>query len=270
MERKKLRLDGREPDELRKITIKRRFTSFSAGSVLISGGLTKVLCTAVVEENIPEWLLERNSGWITAEYAMLPSSVIGRRRRERERRHITGRTQEIQRLIGRSLRAACNLKTFPEKTIWIDCDVLQADGGTRTLAVTGAFIALYDACAWLYAEGELRDWPIRHSIAAVSVGKIDKRFFIDLNAEEDRRADVDMNIVMTGDGNLVEIQGTAENGVYSERDLHSILSKGKKAIRCITELQENVLALKRRTFGNGKLAPPKRKRRRRASKKCRF
>ncbi len=267
MAKRRKRIDGRMKDELRKVTIKRKFTSFPAGSVLISAGLTRVLCTATVEASIPDWLLDRKSGWLTAEYNMLPSSVIGRRRRERNRTNISGRTQEIQRLIGRSLRAACDLTAFPEKTIWIDCDVLQADGGTRTVSITGAFVALFDACAWLYREGEIRNWPLRRSIAGVSIGRLDKRNLVDLNSEEDRHADVDMNLVMTGEGDLVEIQGTAEQGVYSERNLMSFLSAGKRAIKRLTEIQEESLGLKEGTFTHGGLQPPPKKARRRVSRR---
>ncbi|MEJ2745987.1 MAG: ribonuclease PH, partial [bacterium] len=208
-----MRKDGRAPDQLRPVKITRDFVKFPLGSVLVEFGDTKVVCTASVEEITPRWMREqkRPGGWITCEYSMMPFSSPERTVRESTRGRIGGRTHEIQRMIGRALRAVVDLDKIGERTIWIDCDVLQADGGTRTSAITGAFVALEIAIAKLKADGKIEVNPIREAIAAVSVGKVGGELLLDLNYEEDCRAEVDMNLVMTESGRFIEIQGTAES-----------------------------------------------------------
>src|SRR3972149_1831086 len=211
------RADGRQPDELRAVTITRHFLKYAEGSVLITLGDTKVVCSASIDERAPHWMRGGGRGWISAEYGMLPRATSERTQRDIGRP--SGRTQEIQRLVGRSLRAAVDLDKLGERTIWIDCDVIQADGGTRTAAITRAFVALADAFRVLQQKGALTAPPLKDTVAAVSVGMIGKRILLDLPYEEDSRADVDMNFVITGRGGLVEVQGTAERTPFTDNDL---------------------------------------------------
>ncbi|MDO9081004.1 MAG: ribonuclease PH, partial [Desulfuromonadales bacterium] len=205
-----IRNDGRTFEQLRSITLNRHFTRYAEGSVLVEFGATKVLCNATIEESVPPFLRGKGQGWVTAEYSMLPRATHTRSPRESTKGKVGGRTHEIQRLIGRSLRAVIDLTALGERSIQIDCDVIQADGGTRTAAITGAWVALADALNGLVAQGKLKSSPLRDSVAAVSVGIVGGVPMLDLCYEEDSRADVDMNVVVTGDGRFVEVQGTAE------------------------------------------------------------
>ncbi len=235
------RADGRADDELRRITLTRGWLDHAAGSVLVEFGRTRVLCAASASEGVPRWRKGSGLGWVTAEYAMLPSSTHTRSDRESVKGRIGGRTHEISRLIGRSLRAVIDYKALGENTITLDCDVLQADGGTRTAAITGAYVALADACDWLGARGALRGKPLTGSVAAVSVGIIDGVPRLDLPYEEDVRAETDMNIVMTGDGRFVEVQGTAEAEPFDRGLLDSLLDLGVKGCADLTRLQHEAL-----------------------------
>src|SRR5512136_385519 len=212
------RSDGRGADALRPVKITRNYLKHAEGSVLIEMGDTKVICSASVEERVPQFLRKTGRGWITAEYSMLPRSTHTRTARDSLTGRGSGRSFEIQRLIGRSLRSVTNLDGFGERTIWIDCDVIQADGGTRTASITGAFVALVDAFRKMVKNGMIEKIPIKDSVAAISVGKVDGEVLLDLDYEEDSRAEVDMNVVMTGDGKFVEIQGTAEGGVFTKKE----------------------------------------------------
>ena len=233
-----MRHDGRKKDALRKITIKRKYTRTTPGSVLIAAGGTRVLCTASVEEDVPPWMAGKGKGWVTAEYNMLPGSTSPRKRRDRGGK-IDGRTTEIQRLIGRSLRAVVDLEALGERMVTLDCDVLEADGGTRTASITGAFVALVDA---LKATGPRKEsLPLTGSIAAVSVGIVDGRAVLDLDYEEDVAAAVDMNVVMTGNGRFVEVQGTGEEATFSEKELADLLRSAKIGIKQLTALQQKAL-----------------------------
>ena len=232
---------SRANDQLRPVKIKRRFTRQAAGSVLYQAGGTVVLCTASVDANVPAWLAGKGKGWITAEYNMLPGSTQPRKVRERTGK-LDGRTAEIQRLIGRSLRAVADLTALGERLITVDCDVLEADGGTRTAAVTGGFLALVDALTRL--KPELPDptrFPLRDSVAAVSVGMVDGQVTLDLDYQQDLAAEVDMNVVMTGQGRFVEIQGTGEEATFDEAQLHDMLALGRRGIARLTELQRSAL-----------------------------
>jgi len=240
-----MRSDGRKPLEMRPVKITRRFLKHPEGSVLIELGETKVICTASVEEDVPRFLKDSNQGWVTSEYAMLPRSTQTRTTRESATGRIGGRTHEIQRLIGRSLRSVVDLLSFGKRTIWMDCDVIQADGGTRTAAITGACVALADAFAFLQKKGVLTAPPLKDTIAAISIGMIGKKIFLDLNYQEDSRADVDMNFVMTGKGGLVEVQGTAERTPFSDNDLKQMMVIARKAIVRLTGLQKKSLASSR-------------------------
>ncbi|WP_132993782.1 ribonuclease PH [Gordonia zhaorongruii] len=236
------REDGRTDNELRPIKFTRGFTSHPAGSVLVEFGSTRVMCTASVTEGVPSWRRGSGLGWLTAEYSMLPAATHERSKRESVRGKIGGRTHEISRLIGRSLRACIDLAALGENTIAIDCDVLQADGGTRTAAITGAYVALSDAVTWLGAAGKLNDpQPLSCVIAAVSVGVVDGRVRLDLPYEEDSRAEVDMNIVATDAGTLVEIQGTGEGATFPRRTLDAMLDSATAGIEKIVEAQQTVL-----------------------------
>ena len=237
-----IRRDGREPDELRPVTFTRDFTEFAAGSVLVEFGRTRVLCTASVEERIPPWLKGTGKGWVTAEYSMLPGSTPERANREAAKGKQSGRTQEIQRLIGRSLRAVTDLTVLGETQITVDCDVLQADGGTRTASICGGWIALHDACSRLVASGVLARHPILQPCAAISVGVIDGTPMLDLEYSEDVRAEVDMNVVMTGDGRFVEVQGTAEGIAFTRSDLDSLLGLAESGISEIVAAQVEMVA----------------------------
>lgn len=232
------RKDGRRFDELRAVNITRGYLKTAPGSVLISMGDTRVLCAATVEDKSPPFLQGNGSGWVTAEYSMLPRSSRIRVPRESARGRIGGRTHEIQRLIGRSLRAVCDLEALGERTVIIDCDVLEADGGTRTASITGAYIALADTLKEFVRAGEMAALPIVDSVAAVSVGMVDGHALLDLDYEEDSRAEVDMNIVMTGAGRLVEVQGTAEQKTFSRKDMDSLVDIAEKGIGELTAMQK--------------------------------
>ena len=234
--------DGRALDELRPVAFARDFTVLAQGSVLVSMGRTKVLCTASLEERVPPWMRGSGKGWVTAEYSMLPGSSSERVEREAARGKQSGRTQEIQRLIGRSLRAVCDLVALGERQITVDCDVLQADGGTRTASICGAYVALHDACSRLIQSGALTGHPLSDEVAAVSVGIVDAVAMLDLPYAEDSRAEVDMNVVMTGSGRFVEVQGTAEGAPFSRDELDSLLALAAGGIGELVEAQRAVLA----------------------------
>ncbi len=234
------RIDGRHPDQLRSASIERGFMKHAEGSALIKMGDTHVICTASVEDRVPHFLVGKNTGWITAEYAMLPRST--HTRSERETRGTKGRTQEIQRLIGRALRAVIDLKKLGSRTLWIDCDVLQADGGTRTASISGAYVAVVDAIDKLKKEGSIKENPLGDSVAAVSVGIIGNTPMLDLCYAEDATAEVDMNIVMTGQSNFVEVQGTAEGTPFTFDQMQHLIALAQKGISEITQLQRDVLA----------------------------
>ncbi|MCY3861164.1 MAG: ribonuclease PH [bacterium] len=237
-----MRADGRRPDELRAIRFERDFTKMADGSVLISFGRTQVLCTASVDSEVPRWMKGRGKGWVTAEYSMLPGSSPERVNREAARGRQSGRTQEIQRLIGRSLRAVTDAAKLGERQVICDCDVLQADGGTRTAAISGAYIALHDAFSRLLAAGEIDAHPMIEACAAVSVGVIDGTPSLDLPYEEDVSAEVDMNVVMTESGRFVEVQGTAEGQPFHRDHLDGLLDLASLGIEQIISLQNRLLA----------------------------
>jgi ribonuclease PH len=237
-----IRKDGREPDELRPVLFVRDFTEFAMGSVLVDFGRTRVLCTASLEDRVPPWLRGTGRGWVTAEYSMLPGSTLERSNREAARGRQSGRTQEIQRLIGRSLRAVTDLEMIAELQITVDCDVLQADGGTRTAAICGGYVALHDAFSRMVAAGTIPAHPITDACAAISVGVVDALPHLDLDYSEDVRAEVDMNVVMTGAGKFVEVQGTAEGNPFSRSELDELLALAEKGITEIFELQRATLA----------------------------
>ena len=238
-----MRSDGRQPDELRPFSIELDFTDVPDASVLVRAGRTTVWCSASVDDNVPRWMRNqaKPKGWVTAEYEMLPGSTKPRSRREGRSGKVGGRTQEIQRLIGRSLRAITDLEALGERTITIDCDVLQADGGTRTAAITGAFVALAHSLGKRVEAGELSRIPLRDTIAAVSVGVVDGKCLLDLPYVEDVAAEVDMNIVMTGSGKFVELQGTGEEAVFDEEQLAQLLKLGRIGINRLTDLQADAL-----------------------------
>jgi ribonuclease PH len=237
-----MRTDGRKPRQLRPLTITPGYLKTADGSVLIEVGDTKVICTAKLEERVPQFLRNSGKGWITAEYGMLPGSSQVRIGREASRGKVGGRTHEIQRLVGRSLRAIADLKRLGEKTIWVDCDVIQADGGTRTASITGAYVALREAVAAWLTKGILVADPIKDSVAAVSVGIIDGKVLLDLSYEEDSRADVDMNFVMTGSGKFVEVQGTAESAPFTGKQMERMTEIAQEGIRELLKAQKKVLA----------------------------
>ncbi len=234
-----MRIDGRKPDELRPITIQKDFTKHAEGSVLICCGDTKVICTASVDEKVPNFMKGKGEGWVTAEYAMLPRATTTRT--ERDRNKVNGRTIEIQRLIGRALRAAIDQKKLGERSILIDCDVIQADGGTRTTSITGAFVALRIAVNKLLEQKKLAEDPILENVAAISVGISEGKNILDLNYSEDSSADVDMNIIMTSSGRLIEVQGTAEKEPFSRTQLDALLDLGEKGIKKLIEFQNSAL-----------------------------
>lgn len=236
------RADGRAADELRPITVTRHWLDHAAGSVLVEFGKTRVLCAASASTGVPRWRRDSGLGWVTAEYAMLPSSTHTRSDRESVKGRIGGRTHEISRLIGRSLRAVIDYKELGENTIVLDCDVLQADGGTRTAAITGAYVALADAVAHLREKGALTGEPLTGSVAAVSVGIIDGEPRLDLPYEEDVRAETDMNVVMTGMGAFVEVQGTAEGAAFGRDELDALLDLGAKGCADLTREQNDALS----------------------------
>jgi ribonuclease PH len=238
-----LRGDGRRVDELRPWSFERNFTVFAAGSVLMTMGRTKVLCTASVESDVPRWLRGSGQGWVTAEYSMLPGSTPDRASREAARGKQSGRTQEIQRLIGRSLRAVTDLEALAEFQITVDCDVLQADGGTRTASICGGYVALHDALTRLVDAGRIAHHPLVDQVAAISVGIVDAVSMLDLPYEEDSRADVDMNVVMTGAGRFVELQGTAEKLAFSRTELDELLALATAGIEELLAAQRTALSV---------------------------
>ncbi len=236
-----IRPSGRAPDALRPVRLERGFTKHAEGSVLVAFGDTRVLCTASVENKVPPFLRGAGRGWLTAEYGMLPRSTHTRSEREAARGKQSGRTQEIQRLIGRSLRAVFDLERLGERTITLDCDVLQADGGTRTAAITGAFVAAHDAVARLVAQGELAASPVRDFVAAVSVGLFEGTPVLDLDYAEDSACDTDLNVVMTGAGGFVEVQGTAEGEPFTRAQMDALLDLAGAGIGRLVELQRKAL-----------------------------
>ena len=237
-----MRADGRQPDELRDITIERDFTDAASGSVLIRAGRTMVLCTAYVDDDVPRWMRGSGKGWVTAEYSMLPGASPERIRREVSKGSPSGRTHEIQRLIGRSLRGVCDMVALGERQIVVDCDVLQADGGTRTASITGGYLALHDALSRLVAAGVIGEHPLREACAAISVGIVDGIPMLDLPYPEDSAAEVDMNVVMTEGGRFLEVQGTAEGMSFSRGELDELLALAEGGLREIFELQRLLLS----------------------------
>lgn len=239
------RVDGRAPDQLRPITVTRRWLDHGEGAVLVEFGGTRVLCVASVTEGVPRWRKGSGQGWVTAEYAMLPRATLTRNDRESIKGKVGGRTHEISRLIGRSLRAVIDVNALGENTIVVDCDVLQADGGTRTAAITGAWVALADAVEWMRERKLVKGnaSPLRDSVAAISVGIIDGQPRLDLPYEEDVRAETDMNVVMTGSGGFVEVQGTAEGAPFSDTELTQLLTLARSGCEQLTHLQREALAL---------------------------
>ncbi|HYA88408.1 MAG TPA: ribonuclease PH [Nitrospirota bacterium] len=234
-----MRVDGRKADELRKLTIRRNYIKSAEGSVLIEMGDTKVICTATVDNSVPPFLRGKGSGWVTAEYAMLPRSSA--QRIQRERGKVGGRTHEIQRLIGRSLRSVVDMAALGERSVLIDCDVVQADGGTRTASITGAYVALVDALRHMEQQGLIETIPVMDYLAAISVGIVDGKPMLDLCFEEDSAAEVDMNLVMTGKGGVVELQGTAEGKPFSKNELGKLLALGEKGIKALVKKQKDLL-----------------------------
>ena len=240
----KQRPDGRAADELRTVTFKNNIAPHATGSTLIEWGDTRVICCATIEEEVPRWMKAQGveGGWITAEYSMLPYSTLDRKRRDSSKGKIDGRSQEIQRLIGRSMRAALNLAKIGSRTVWIDCDVLQADGGTRTASITGGYVALSLALAKLKADGLLNVDPIVSPVAAVSVGVVNDAPILDLPYVEDVAAEVDMNLVMNAEGEFIELQGTGEKDTFSDAELAAMLIHGRKGISGLLELQKAAIA----------------------------
>jgi len=236
------RVDGRAHDQVRPLSFQRDFTEMAAGSVLVSFGRTVVLCTASVEDEVPRWLRGTGKGWVTAEYSMLPGSTPERANREAAKGKQSGRTQEIQRLIGRSLRTVTRLEAMPDVQITVDCDVLQADGGTRTASICGGYVALHDALTRMVLAGTLKEHPASDLVAAISVGIVDGMAMLDLPYEEDSRADTDMNVVMTGAGQFVEVQGTAEQAAFTRAELDALLDLATAGIGGIVEAQRALLA----------------------------
>ena len=232
-----IRFDGRKFNELRKTTIERNYLKYPEGSVLITQGNTKIIVTASVMESVPRFLVDSGTGWITAEYSMLPRATHTRNQRDTNR----GRSQEIQRLIGRSLRAAFNYEKLGERTIRIDCDVIQADGGTRCAAITGAFVAVFDAMNYLYNEQLLYEFPDYKVLAAISVGIKDSQILLDLNYGEDSKVDVDFNLVMNEDSEIIEVQGTAEGAAFSKDKLSEIIELGEKGVFELIQIQKEIL-----------------------------
>lgn len=235
------RIDGRRRDQIRPVKVTRNFTKHAEGSVLIEMGDTKVICTASIEEKVPPFLKGKGTGWVTAEYAMLPRATHDRSPRESVKGKQGGRTLEIQRLVGRALRAVIDTGRLGERTIWIDCDVIQADGGTRTASITGSFIALADAVAVLKKKDLIKVNPLTDYLAAISIGKVGGQVMVDLAYEEDSHAEVDLNLVMTGAGQYVEVQGTAEKTPFNKKDMDEFLDLGWGAIRELVDLQKSLI-----------------------------
>ncbi len=237
------RCDGRAPEALRSVTIERDYTKYAEGSVRIGFGDTWVICTASVEEKVPVFLRGSGQGWVTAEYSMLPRATETRSLRDSVKGRISGRSHEIQRLIGRSLRAGVELERLGERTIWIDCDVIQADGGTRTAAITGGFVAMVDAFRKLYGSGSIDCIPVRSFVAALSVGKLDGEILADLCYEEDSAAEVDCNVVMNDKGEYIELQGTGESGTFARHELERLLDVAEEGIAKLVDMQRESLEL---------------------------
>ena len=237
-----MRPDGRQPNDLRPITFERDFTVQAAGSVLVSFGATRVLCTASIDEDVPRWMRGKGNGWVTAEYSMLPGASSERITREAAKGKQSGRTQEIQRLIGRSLRSICDMNALGERQVVVDCDVLQADGGTRTAAICGGYVALHDALSRVVQTGKLVAHPLTDTLGAISVGIVDGNPVLDLPYVEDSRAEVDMNVVMTGAGRFIEVQGTAEGAAFSREELDAMLALAESGIAQISQMQRELLA----------------------------
>jgi ribonuclease PH len=233
-----MRPSKRAPDELRLITLERNVTRYAEGSCLVKFGETHVLCTASLEEKPPQWLRGQGRGWVTAEYAMLPRATHTRTKREVSSGKQSGRTQEIQRLIGRSLRAVTNLQALGERQIVLDCDVLQADGGTRTAAITGAWVALHDCLKWMHGRSIIRELPLRDHVAAISCGISNGEAVIDLDYTEDSAAETDANFVMTGDGRIIEVQGTAEKTPFSQEEFLALMALAQKGVSKLVDLQK--------------------------------
>ena len=246
-----MRIDGRKNDQVRHTKVTRNYIKHAEGSVLIEVGDTKVICTASIEDKVPPFLKGTGEGWITAEYNMLPRSTATRKVRDIARLKLDGRTMEIQRLIGRALRSVVDLKALGEKTIWIDCDVIQADGGTRTTSITGAFIALVDAVNKIHKQKSFKVYPIRKFVCATSVGIVGEEKLLDLCYEEDSNAKVDMNIIGTDDGEFVEIQGTGEEAPFTRSELNEILNLGEKGIKQMIQLQKDCLKMDALWIGRG-------------------
>jgi len=246
-----MRIDGRRYDQARPIKITRNYTKYAEGSVLIEVGETKVICTASIEEKVPGFLKGKGEGWITCEYNMIPRATHVRKPRDISRLKMDGRTMEIQRLIGRALRSVVDLKAIGERTIWIDCDVIQADGGTRTSSITGAFVALVDAVNKIHKKAPFSVYPIREFVSAVSVGVVNGEKMVDLCYEEDSKAKVDMNIIMTDAGEFVEIQGTGEESPFSREELNQLLALGEKGIKQVIQVQKDTLKMDSLWIGTG-------------------
>lgn len=236
-----LRIDGRESNETREIRITRNYIKHPQGSVLIECGETKVICTATIDDKVPPFLKGSGEGWITCEYGMLPGSTQTRKARESSRGKVDGRTAEIQRLIGRALRSIVDLKKLGEKTIWIDCDVIQADGGTRTASITGAFVALVDAINSIDSVNKFTNYPIRNFVAAISVGIVEEKILLDLCYAEDSNAKVDMNIIMTDSNQYVEIQGTGEESPFTKDEMSGLLAMAEEGINKLINIQKQAL-----------------------------
>ena len=246
-----MRVDGRKNEQLRNIKIVRHYTKYAEGSVYIQAGDTKVICTVSVEEKAPPFLKGTGEGWITAEYNMLPRSTATRKVRDIVRLKADGRSMEIQRLIGRTLRSVVDLKALGERTLWVDCDVIQADGGTRTTAISGAFVALVDAVNKIHSARPFKIYPIRNFVAATSVGIVNGEKLLDLCYEEDSKAKVDMNLIMTDEGKFIEIQGTGEESPFSREELNELLKIGQKGIKHMIQAQKDVLKIDSLRIGTG-------------------
>jgi ribonuclease PH len=246
-----MRIDGRKNDQTRHIKITRNYTKYAEGAVLIETGDTKVICTASIEDKVPPFLKGKGEGWITCEYNMIPRATQVRKVRDISRGKIDGRTMEIQRLIGRALRSIVDLKAIGEKTIWIDCDVIQADGGTRTASISGAFVALVDAVNKLHKQSPFSIYPIRDFVSAVSVGIVDNVKMLDLCYEEDSRAKVDMNVVMTDSSEFVEIQGTGEQSPFTKADLNELIALAEKGAKHMIQIQKDSLKMDSLWIGTG-------------------
>ncbi|ATD55979.1 ribonuclease PH [Clostridium chauvoei] len=246
-----MRVDGRKNDQVRNTKISRNYTKYAEGSVLIEVGDTKVICTASIEDKVPPFLKGKGEGWITAEYNMLPRSTGTRKPRDIARLKLDGRTMEIQRLIGRALRSVVDFKALGERTIWIDCDVIQADGGTRTTSITGAFVALVDAVNKIHKEKPFKVYPIRNFVSATSIGVVNGEKIIDLCYEEDSNATVDMNVVATEEGEFIEIQGTGEEAPFKRSELNELLDLAEKGIKQMVQIQKEALKMDCLWIGTG-------------------